>query len=125
MKILVADDDQSMQDMFTMMLTGLGHDVHVARDGVEAMFMFRNVEPAFDFILTDYQMPGKNGVALLMEIRAANPDQKMALMSGDPPRMPKELAGVPVLTKGSIRTSDVSAILETFGGAPDGGLDLD
>lgn len=111
MKILVVDDDRDMQNFWTDTLVSLGHEVVVAKDGVEGLSVYRHWDE-FDFVISDYQMPRMNGVLLLMEIRATNPAQKMALASADPPSMPKEVADVPVLLKGTIRLKDVKALLE-------------
>jgi two-component system, cell cycle sensor histidine kinase and response regulator CckA len=109
MKILVVDDDQTMRDFWTDMLTALEHEVVTAKDGVEGVSVYRHGE--FDFVVSDYQMPRMNGVLFLMEVRHINPAQKMLLASGDPPTMPTELAGVPVLLKGTIRLKDIESAL--------------
>lgn len=115
MRILVADDDAAMQNLWTDMLQALGHQVVVAKDGAEAMSVYGQAgEGFFDRVLTDYQMPKKNGVVLMMEIRAMRPSQKMVLASADPPTSQLKangLADVPVLTKGSIRLKDLEAAL--------------
>jgi len=114
MKILVVDDDQSMRDMFTDMFTTLGHEVVTAKDGVEGISVYRQrfLTDEFDLVLSDNQMPRMGGVPMLMEIRAMNPTQKMAMASGDPPKMPPELADVLVLLKGSVRLKDIEGLLQ-------------
>ena len=87
-----------------------GHTVVEARDGVEALGLYRR-DNDFDWVLTDYQMPRKNGVVLLMNIREFNPAQRMLLMSGDPPKLPEEVRDVPVLTKGSFRLVELLEII--------------
>jgi CheY-like chemotaxis protein len=109
MKILIADDDCDVLDFLCDHLSA-NHAVVARRDGEAALRAFEE-EGGFDFVLSDYQMPRKNGVLLLMEIRQRNPGQRMALQSGDPPKMPKELADVPVLRK-PWRLSDLMAVLE-------------
>jgi two-component system capsular synthesis sensor histidine kinase RcsC len=115
MRILVADDDQAMRDFWTDALTALGHEVTVVNDGAEASKVFvDSLDNPFDRVLTDYQMPKKNGVVLMMDIRAKRPEQKMVLASGDPPTNQLKsygLSDVPVLTKGSIRLKDLEAAL--------------
>jgi two-component system, NarL family, capsular synthesis sensor histidine kinase RcsC len=118
MRILVADDDQSMRTLWKDMLEALGHEVTVVNDGVEAyrayVESYADAKPTFDRVLTDYQMPKKNGVVLMMEIRAVSPGQKMVLASADPPTSQLKmygLADVPVLTKGSIRLADLETAL--------------
>lgn len=65
----------------------------------------------FDFVLTDYQMPRKNGHVLLMDIRKLNPQQKMAMMSADPPTLQLEVADIPVLRK-PFRITTLLALIE-------------
>jgi len=115
MRILVADDDQSMRTLWTDMLAMLGHETVVVNDGLEALSAFRKADQGhFDRVLTDYQMPRKNGVVLMLDIRAIDPAQKMVLASADPPTSQLKTYGlddVPVLTKGSIRLADLAAAL--------------
>lgn len=102
MRILVADDEECLRDALEMTLTRRGHEVVLAKDGVEALRTYTELGP-FDALITDYQMPGKNGVVLIMEVRAINPAQKCILVSGDPPQLSaavREDAGeFPVLRK--------------------------
>lgn len=102
MKVLIADDETSLREILATYLEAHGHFVTAAKNGLEAFQFYhraRRLGADFDFVLSDYQMPEKNGVVLLMEIREANPVQRMALYSADPPRMPKELTDVTVLEK--------------------------
>ena len=50
-------------------------------------------------MLTDYQMPRKNGVVMCMDIRELKeyPQPKIVLMSADPPKMPEEVSDIKVL----------------------------
>ncbi len=115
MRVLVADDSPEIQRLWADMLKSLGHEAVVASDGAEAYDLWRKAEDGhFDVVLTDYQMPRKNGVALMMDIRAKNDKQRMVLASADPPTSQLKtygLSDVPVLTKGSIRLADLEAAL--------------
>jgi two-component system response regulator PilR (NtrC family) len=97
--VLIVDDEESLRDVFSMSLQARGYAVTTAVDGVEALHIYRHSEAGFDFVLSDNMMPRKTGVPLLTEIRKMNPNQKMALMSGDPPKLPVEIADVPILRK--------------------------
>jgi DNA-binding NtrC family response regulator len=114
MRILVADDDRDMQEMYATLLKE--HAITICRDGVEAVHEYRKLQAdgGVDYVITDYQMPRKNGVVLIMEIRALNPEQKCILVSGDPPKlnsMTKELTGeFPMLQK-PFRRADLFALL--------------
>ena len=91
MRILIADDEQSLRELLEMLLTRRGHEVVATKNGVEAAFVYFHEEKPFDYVITDYQMPGKNGMILISEIRKANPVQKCIMVSGDPPQVPEYL----------------------------------
>jgi DNA-binding NtrC family response regulator len=87
------------------MLTRKGHEVVSCENGLKAyqQYMKASRESGFDYVITDYQMPEKNGVALIMDIRKINRDQKCILVSGDPPQLSaetrKETGEFPILQK--------------------------
>lgn len=68
MKILIVDDFSTMRRIIKNLLRDLGFaNTHEADDGVTALPMLRNGD--FDFLVTDWNMPGMNGIDLLREIR--------------------------------------------------------
>ncbi|MFH2201718.1 MAG: response regulator [Elusimicrobiota bacterium] len=58
-KILVADDDKECCCLLQDLLTDLGYEVHIARDGAELYRMAPRVMP--DLIISDLDMPGLSG----------------------------------------------------------------
>jgi CheY-like chemotaxis protein len=81
MKVLVVDDDESFASTIQMMLEMEGLEVVSAKDGIEGYSAYLRFEP--DLIITDIQMPGKNGLEMMGEIRTHNPMIKTIYMSGD------------------------------------------
>jgi len=69
MKILVVDDDRLTRRMLGRMLGALGHDVSLAADGLEAWELLER-DPQ-DLLLTDWMMPGLDGLQLIERVRAA------------------------------------------------------
>lgn len=114
MRILIADDYPDLRELLADLLTAKGHDVVSARDGEEALRKFYDDQIGFDYVITDYQMPRKNGVVLIMDIRRLKPGQKCILVSGDPPQMTdiirKEAGEFPILRK-PYSTSDLLALM--------------
>lgn len=73
-KFLIVDDFSTMRRMVRSVLHDLGYnDVVEADDGTAALPILRQGE--IDFLVTDVNMPGMTGLALLKEVRA---DPKLA-----------------------------------------------
>ena len=69
MKILVVDDFSTMRRIVKNLLRDLGFsNTHEADDGTSAWPMLQNGD--FDFVVTDWNMPGMTGIDLLKKIRA-------------------------------------------------------
>ncbi|MEQ6886915.1 chemotaxis response regulator CheY [Salicola sp. Rm-C-2C1-2] len=69
MKILVVDDFSTMRRIVRNLLRDLGfNNIEEADDGNSALPMLRNGK--FDFLITDWNMPGMSGMELLQAIRA-------------------------------------------------------
>jgi two-component system chemotaxis response regulator CheY len=69
MKFMVVDDYLSMRRMVKSVLNDLGYtDVVEADDGSTALPLLRDGE--FDFLITDWNMPGMPGLELLKAVRA-------------------------------------------------------
>jgi two-component system chemotaxis response regulator CheY len=69
MKILVVDDFSTMRRIVKNLLRDLGfHNTQEADDGLTALPMLQKGD--FDFVVTDWNMPGMQGIDLLKAIRA-------------------------------------------------------
>jgi len=69
MKILVVDDFSTMRRIIKNLLRDLGlTNTQEADDGQTALPMLQNGD--FDFVVTDWNMPGMQGIDLLKHIRA-------------------------------------------------------
>lgn len=76
MKILVVDDFSTMRRIIKNLLRDLGFtQVAEADDGQTALPMLLNGD--FDFLITDWNMPGMNGIELLKMVRS---DSKLSAM---------------------------------------------
>ncbi|WP_247741818.1 chemotaxis response regulator CheY [Endozoicomonas sp. G2_1] len=74
MRVLVVDDFSTMRRIVKNLLRDLGFtNIQEADDGSTALPMLQNGE--FDFVVTDWNMPGMQGIDLLKAIRA---DAKLA-----------------------------------------------
>lgn len=68
MKILIVDDFSTMRRIIKNLLRDLGYNnTHEADDGNTALPMLKNGD--YQFVVTDWNMPGMQGIDLLRAIR--------------------------------------------------------
>ncbi|MBB3168403.1 two-component system chemotaxis response regulator CheY [Simiduia aestuariiviva] len=76
MKILIVDDFSTMRRIIKNLLRDLGFsNTQEADDGATALPMLKAGD--FDFLVTDWNMPGMTGIELLKQVRA---DEKLAAL---------------------------------------------
>ena len=66
-KILVADDEPNIVAALEFLLQRNGYEVHIARDGDEALKLVEDCQP--DLVLLDVMMPVKSGYEVCTRIR--------------------------------------------------------
>ena len=74
-RIVVADDEANILISLEFLLQRAGYEVSLARDGLEALTLVRQVRP--QQLLLDVMMPGETGFEVCQELRA---DESMAGM---------------------------------------------
>ena len=77
--ILVIEDEAAQLRTLTGFLKKQGFVVIWATSGTEGLR--KTQEQSIDLALTDYKMPGKNGLEVLREIKAINPEIAVILMT--------------------------------------------
>jgi len=78
-RILVADDETGLRTFVAEALAGDGHVVAQAADGAEAAQ--RLARESFDLLITDLRMPRLDGMALLRQMRAEQPDLEVIVLT--------------------------------------------
>ncbi len=78
-KILVVDDEIISVTIIKSVLEQAGHSVSTANDGESALDVIKRVK--FDIVLTDFNMPGMNGIELTKEIIKFAPDSVVILIT--------------------------------------------
>ena len=79
MKFLVVDDYSTMRRIVKNLLHDLGYaNVAEADDGKTALPLLEN--GSFDFLITDWNMPGMPGLDLLKAVRASEKLKKMPVL---------------------------------------------
>ena len=66
--ILVVDDCQNIREIVAFTLENIGYNIVTAVDGEDALQSINNKH--FDLIITDVNMPKKDGIELIKEVRA-------------------------------------------------------
>jgi CheY-like chemotaxis protein len=79
--ILLVDDDDAVRTVVGEQLRELGFEVTATADGASAVSAVDDGAD-FDLVLTDFAMPGFNGVQTINRIRALRPGIRSALMTG-------------------------------------------
>jgi DNA-binding NtrC family response regulator len=79
-RILVVDDDRGAGELIAMVLAEAGFVAESAVDGLEALAIVAARPP--DFLLTDLEMPGMDGLELIRRIHDLDPGLPAALMTG-------------------------------------------
>lgn len=69
LRALVADDDAPVRQMVRDLLAERGVEVVLARDGLEALNLFR--DQVFDLLVTDFLMPRVDGMQVVRSVRLA------------------------------------------------------
>ena len=81
MKILVVDDFSTMRRIIKNLLKDLGFsNIQEADDGSTALPMLQQGD--FDFVVTDWNMPGMQGIDLLRAIRADDKLKHLPVLMG-------------------------------------------
>lgn len=79
-RVLVADDAEAIREMLGSFLASLGYHTDLATDGQAAINLF-NAHP-YDVIICDLQMPRVDGLGLLAQIKAIDPDVPVIILTG-------------------------------------------
>jgi CheY-like chemotaxis protein len=78
--ILLVDDNVSGSSARKTVLEELGHRIHVAASGADALEQFS--QHKYDLVVTDYKMPRMDGLELIGRLRKQTPDIPIVLISG-------------------------------------------
>jgi len=78
-QILIVDDEKVQREILEGFLLKQGYGAIAVEDGQKALQKFRSA--SFDLVLTDYRMPGMDGMQLLREVRRLNPEAVVVIMT--------------------------------------------
>ncbi len=79
-KILVIDDDSIMLELLDNVLCRKGHEVVLTKHGLKGAQLFQQERPHVTIL--DFLMPDMDGLAVLREIRALDPNALVIILTG-------------------------------------------
>jgi CheY-like chemotaxis protein len=101
--ILVAEDEESLQNLIRKILSKLGYRVLMARDGAQTLEMIEADGAEIDLLILDMMMPRVSGREVYLHLRATGNDTPVIFMTGYSSDMVDttfvESLGVPLLRK--------------------------
>jgi CheY-like chemotaxis protein len=80
--LIFVDDEPAILMVTRRLLERLGYRVSAYGDAASALAAFRANPAGYDLILTDYGLPGMNGIELAEALHAARHDVPVILISG-------------------------------------------
>jgi PAS domain S-box-containing protein len=80
--VLLVDDEAMILDVGSRMLKKLGYEVLTARNGIEAVELYKKNQDKIDVVILDMVMPKMSGGDTFDRIKELNPTVKVLLSSG-------------------------------------------
>ena len=82
---MIVDDNMMVRETTAMLIKHItGCPVRCCSDAEEALRVFEQEPDAYGCVITDFNMPGMNGLELGSLLRAIAPEVKMMLVTGNP-----------------------------------------
>lgn len=79
-RVLVVDDDESIRELFTLLLRKEGYEVTAAENGFDGLLKLKKLVP--DVIISDLNMPKMSGFEFLSVVRRRFPEISVIASSG-------------------------------------------
>ncbi len=80
--VLIVDDEDLLRDVLSGTLERAGFRIFTAKDGVEALELFKERGDEIDVVLLDLHMPRLSGKEAFHKLRRIRPDVQIILLSG-------------------------------------------
>jgi two-component system NtrC family response regulator len=80
LKLLFADDEKSLQELMSLELPRMGHEVTVCPDGLTAVAALE--KNSYDCILVDLDMPGYSGIEVIGKAKELSPQTDAVVLTG-------------------------------------------
>ena len=87
-QLLIADDDDLVRESIQEMLSSLGHKTIQAKDGLEAVSIYKTMLGQISLIIMDIKMPRMDGIEAAKLIKEFDGAAKIILISGYTEKIP-------------------------------------
>lgn len=115
-RILVVDDEPDVLEYSCSLLQALGHEVEAASSAERALLRLQR--HSFDLVLTDFTLPGLNGLQLAQAVKRQTPATLVGIVSGwESPDQAEAMAAehvVDFVLPKPFTLKDLKQVLETF-----------
>ncbi|MEN6438854.1 MAG: response regulator [Syntrophobacter sp.] len=78
--LLLIDDERSFLEGLELFLEDEGYEVHLSRNGDEALTVFQEISPAL--VVTDLRMPGLSGIEVIRRMKDLKRDTLIIILTG-------------------------------------------
>jgi DNA-binding NtrC family response regulator len=103
-RILIVDDEESMVQFLSILLSKEGYEVHVARSGRDALQ--KAEEESFDVVVTDIKMPGEiDGLGVLSGVKKIDPSTPVVIRTA----FASQKSAIEALNRGAYQYLEKSA----------------
>jgi two-component system chemotaxis response regulator CheY len=80
MHTIIVDDSRAMRMLLSRLVEAIGSEVSQAVDGVDALAVLNGLDEPPALMLIDWNMPGMNGLELVVEVRKRHEWRGITLM---------------------------------------------
>jgi DNA-binding NtrC family response regulator len=110
--ILVVDDDSNILEMADCFFKEAGFDVHCVESGSQALEKIR--EKSYSVMLTDFNMPGMNGLELAGKVKEIAPHIQVIMVTGNPSPELSDLAAKAGIVTVLAKPLHLAGLLDLF-----------
>jgi two-component system cell cycle response regulator CpdR len=120
MFILVAEDDDDVRELIASIMRTDGCQVDLVSGGMEAIRAF--ADRKYDLVITDFEMPGLNGIELARSIHDLEPSTPVVMVTGKPlnrrQKAAIERAAIAEVIRKPFTTSEILSLRKTYAARP-------
>jgi DNA-binding response OmpR family regulator len=110
--LLCVDDDLGILEFYETMLGSNGYHVLLAQDGRQALAVFEEKVKEIDAVISDYEMPGMNGIELAAQLKRHNSSLPVIMISGCVPLLDNIRHNVDILLSKGAPVEEILARIE-------------